>query len=160
MVALRWYLLAVALVGCHGVHGHDADDHAGDEDHHVRDPALEPCDASNWWSLFPDLRECDLAAVFLDGQSLRRANLTGANLAGASLANVDLFTASLANANVTEASLDGAKLTSVDFSNADLSGSWLRGAVLSNATLAGAVVDGATTDESTTCPTGNPGPCW
>ncbi|HSK02917.1 MAG TPA: pentapeptide repeat-containing protein [Kofleriaceae bacterium] len=150
-------LLLIALGACAGEHAHD---HEGGETHHARDPATEPCDAINWRALAPDLRECRLAASPLDGELLRRANLSDAVLAGASLLRADLFKASLTAADLRYANLDGAKLTGAKLSGADLTGASLIGAVLTHATLTGARLDGATTDATTTCPTGNPGPCW
>jgi uncharacterized protein YjbI with pentapeptide repeats len=149
-------VLLVVLGACAGDHGHDP----GGDTHHVRDPATEPCDASNWRALAPDLRECRLALMPLDGERLRRANLSDASLAGASLAGADLFKATLAAADLARANLDGAKLTSAKLSGADLTGASLIGATLTNATLTGARLDGARTDATTTCPAGNPGPCW
>ena|SRR6266545_3735409 len=152
-----WSWGVVVWFGCTSAahdHSHDAGDH------HVRDPATEPCDAGNWASLYPDLRDCDLAGVVLDNGFLRRADLTGANLTGASLANADLFTATLVAATAADIRLDGAKLTAVDATGADLTRASLRGAVLFEATLADALLDGAITDATTTCPTGQEGPCW
>jgi uncharacterized protein YjbI with pentapeptide repeats len=146
----------VALAACASEHAHD---HGGDV-HQVRDPATEPCDAASWRALAPDLRECKLAAVVLDGEQLRRANLSDASLHGASLLRADLFKAALTGAVLTRASLDGAKLTSARLGGADLTGASLIGAVLTNANLAGAKLDGARTDATTTCPSGDPGPCW
>src|SRR5215207_7995017 len=68
-------------------HNHDVVDDTHTEP--VRDPATLPCDADNWKSLLPDLRECALVGEHLDGESLRRANLTGADLSGASLVGAD-----------------------------------------------------------------------
>jgi uncharacterized protein YjbI with pentapeptide repeats len=146
----------LAIAACASEHGHDP----GGGEHHVRDPATEPCDAGNWRALAPDLRECKLGAVVLDGERLRRANLSDAGLASASLARADLFKAALTGAVLTGANLDGAKLTSARLGGADLTGASLYGAVLVNATLTGARLDGARTDATTTCPAGNPGPCW
>ena len=159
----RWLALAFALTACAGGSQEEGHDHAGGDaggDHEIRDPATEPCDASNWRQLLPDLRQCDLAGEVLDGESLRRADLSDADLAGASLAGADLFAGVLAAAVVTDADLDGAKLTSVDLTGADLTGASLIGAVLINADLSEATLAGAATDETTTCPDGDPGPCW
>jgi hypothetical protein len=150
-------ILASALVGCAPGHEHD---HTLDDPHHVRDLATEPCDASNWTGLLPDLRECRLAAAGLDGEALRRANLSDASLAGASLARADLFKAQLTGAVLAQANLDGAKLTSASLDGADLTGASLVGATLINATFTGARLDGVRTDVTTTCPAGDHGPCW
>jgi uncharacterized protein YjbI with pentapeptide repeats len=149
--------LAVVLGACAPGHEHV---HELDDLHHVRDLATEPCDASNWSALAPDLRACQLPAAGLDGESLRRANLSDASLAGASLARADLFKAQLTAANLAQANLDGAKLTSANLDGADLTGASLIGASLVNATFTGARLDGARTDLTTTCPAGNHGPCW
>ncbi|HWO21410.1 MAG TPA: pentapeptide repeat-containing protein [Kofleriaceae bacterium] len=146
----------VALAACAAEHAHDR----GGDVHQVRDPATEPCDATNWRALAPDLRECKLGAVGLDGERLRRANLCDASLVGASLARADLFKAALTGAVLVRANLDGAKLTNARLGGADLTGASLIGAVLTNADLAGAKLDGARTDATTTCPSGDPGPCW
>jgi hypothetical protein len=150
--------LTAALGACASQHDHvhELDDGV----HHVRDPATEPCDASNWRVLAPDLRECGLAAATLDGESLRRANLSDGELAGASLARADLFKADLTRAVLTGANLGGAKLTNATLSGADLTGASLVGAMLINATFTAARLDGVTTDATTICPDGTPGPCW
>jgi hypothetical protein len=166
---VRFMCLVIGVLGgaCVGDHDFD-DDHDGFEhggtdsgdEHDTRDPATEPCDASNWSELFPDLRECDLAGEVLDGASLRRADLSDAMLAGASLRGADLFTAVLARSIASDADLAGAKLTAADLTAADLTGASLVGAVLIQADLTGATLEGTTTDETTTCPDGDPGPCW
>jgi uncharacterized protein YjbI with pentapeptide repeats len=135
--------------------------HADDQDEHqVRDPATQPCDAGNWQELKPDLRECRLAGATLDGQSLRRVDLSNAELGAASLEAADLFKAVLTDAAAAGADLDRANLTSADLSRADLTGASLRGTKLTNAKVDGAILLGALTDETTTCPAGLPGPCW
>lgn len=148
---------AVTLGACAPGHEHV---HALGDEHHVRDLATEPCDAANWSVLAPDLRECGLTATSLDGERLRRADLSDASLAGASLAGADLFKARLTAASLTQANLDGAKLTSANLDGADLTGASLIGAMLINATFVGARLEGARTDVTTTCPAGTPGPCW
>ena len=87
----------LALGACAMEHSHDQ----GGDVHHVRDPATEPCDASNWRALAPDLRECKLPAAALAGERLRRARLSDASLAGASLERADLFKAVLTAAVLT-----------------------------------------------------------
>jgi len=150
-------ILAVALGACAPEHDHV---HELDDQHHVRDLATEPCDASNWSVLAPDLRECKLAAATLEGERLRRADLSDASLAGASLARADLFKSRLTAAILTRANLDGAKLTSASLDGADLTGASLIGASLVNATFTGARLEGVRTDVTTTCPAGTRGPCW
>lgn len=154
-------LMVIVVAGCASDGGHD---HGEDvpEDHHgaTRDPATEPCDASNWRDLVPDLRQCHLASQTLDGESLRRVDLSEANLENARLVGADLFTARLRAAHLQGAALDQAKLTGADLGGADLTGASLRGANLTNANLTSAQLVGAITDETTTCPTGDVGPCW
>lgn len=152
-------MVVAVLAGC-ATNDHDHGDGATDDGHHVRDPAVEPCGADNWRALVPDLRQCELTAVVLDGESLRRADLSDARLAGASLAGADLFKAVLHAGSLAGANLAGAKLTSADLTDADLTGVSLIGATLTNATFTGAVLEGVTTDATTICPAGTSGPCW
>jgi hypothetical protein len=161
-------LLALALGACghseagHGSHEHDPGDDAGQHTEHPppRDLATQPCDAGNWRELNPDLRECRLAGLNLDGTSMRRSNLINADLTGASLVGADLFKALLSHASLAAANMAGANLTSVDLTGANLTGANLSGAQLTNAVLIDALLEGATTDMSTACPNGTPGPCW
>lgn len=159
---LRVLGLVCGLVACtahdHGDHEHDPD--GGDDHHEVRDPAIEPCDASNWQALYPDLRQCTLDGEILAGATLRRADLTASTLVTANLAGADLFTAVLVDADLRGADLARAKLTSARLAGADLTGARLVGAVLINADLTGATLTGAITDDTTTCPSGTAGPCW
>lgn len=161
-------LLALALGACgpggseHDSHDHDPGDDAVQHTEHPppRDLATQPCDAGNWRELNPDLRECRLAGMNLDGTSMRRSNLSNADLTGASLVGADLFKALLSHASLASSDLSGANLTSVDLTGANLTGANLSGTRLTNAVLIDALLDGAKTDTSTTCPNGTPGPCW
>lgn len=151
----------VVVVGCSAPPGHPdhgLEDH--DDEHVVRDPATEPCDATNWQALSPDLRECDLGGLVLDGASLRRADLSNSQLPDTSLRGADLFKANFTSAIVVRVAFDGAKLTSADFTDADLTGTSFVGATLINAKTSGALLTGAITDQTTTCPSGALGPCW
>jgi hypothetical protein len=143
-------------------HEHDHGDATVPHQEHTapRDVATQPCDASNWLALNPDLRECRLASVNLDGTSMRRSNLSKADLTGASLVGADLFKAVLSYASLAGANVAGANFTSVDLTGANLTGANLEGTTLTNAVLTDALLDGARTDASTTCPNGTPGPCW
>lgn len=154
---LRWVVLVSVLVACVSEHHSDDSPH----DHHtVRDPATQPCDASNWRALFPDLRQCELGGQQLDGESLRRADLTESRMAAATFVGADLFKAVFVGAVLTNVDLRGAKLTSSDFTNADLTNTSFVGATLTNAIFTNASRTGAVTDETTICPLGTPGPCW
>jgi hypothetical protein len=162
-------VLALALGACGSAdelggepHQHDPVDEAVPHEEHTepRDVATQPCDAGNWRALNPDLRECRLASVNLDGTSMRRSNLSNADLRGASLVGADLFKAVLSHASLAGADVAGANLTSVDLTGANLTGANLEGTRLTNAVLRDALLGGARTDASTTCPSGTPGPCW
>ena len=155
---VRSLVLVSVLVAC--VSEHHSDDPAHDPDHTVRDPATEPCDASNWRALFPDLRQCELGGQQLDGESLRRADLTQSRKVAATLVGADMFKAVFIGADLTNADLRGAKLTSSDFKNANLTNASFVGATLTNAIFTNASRTGAVTDETTICPLGTPGPCW
>lgn len=155
-------VIAALAAACAGGDPSDVHDHGADggDLHHVRDPATEPCDRTNWFELLPDLRECDLAGALLDGANLRRVDLSDAILTGARMHGVDLFTAALVRATASDAVLDAASLTAADLSDVDLTGASLLGADLTQVDLTGATVDRAATDPTTTCPDGEPGPCW
>jgi uncharacterized protein YjbI with pentapeptide repeats len=153
-------VLVIAFVaGCGHPHGHDEDVHE-DDDHQVRDPDTEPCDAANWRELLPDLRQCQLDGAVLATELLRRADLSRSTLQAANLAGADLFKVVLVDADLTDANLDGTNLTSADLTRANLFGASLRGARLTNAITSNTILVDATTDETTICPSGVPGPCW
>ncbi len=135
----RVVLTVGCVVGCANEHDHDVD-HGDEDEHTVRDPVTEPCDASNWAALFPDLRACELSGLVLDRAPLRRVDLSDAQLSGTSFIGADLFQANLQRAKLANANFSGAKLTGADLAGVDLTD--------------------AITDATTICVLGNPGPCW
>ncbi len=161
-------LLVLALGACgpnepgHESHDHDPGDEVVPHTEHPppRDVTTQPCDGNNWRELNPDLRECRLTGLNLDGTSMRRSNLSSADLTGASMVGADLFKALLGHASLAAANLTDANLTSVDLTGANLTDANLSGARMTNAVLTDALLEGAKTDTSTTCPNGTPGPCW
>jgi Pentapeptide repeats (8 copies) len=141
---------------------HHAVDDAGDghEEHVVRDPATQPCDVTNWRGFMPDLRECVLPGQNLEGEVLRRVDLSDADLTGTNLIAADLFTAILARAKLVNANCSQAHMVGVDLTGADLTGANLKGADLTNAIVANTTLAGVMTDETTVCPNLMFGPCW
>jgi hypothetical protein len=82
-------------------------------------------------------------ALWIEGKSGARANLSGAYLSGANLSEASLNWADLSRADLSGASLSWADLRRADLSWADLSGANLSGANLSGAYLSGANLYGA-----------------
>jgi uncharacterized protein YjbI with pentapeptide repeats len=90
-----------------------------------------------------NLRDAQLADVYLGRANLANADLSRAILSGANLGRADMPGANLSHANLYRAILSTADITGGDLSNAHLREAQLNGTILDDATLAGANLRGA-----------------
>ena len=97
-----------------------------------------------WFNATP--RQCDLAAVHLEGANLSEASLEGAKLCRAHLAKANLSRASLEGADLFSANLKEASFYKTHLVGANLRGANLEGAKISQEELQGAKADETLTE--------------
>jgi len=97
-----------------------------------------------WFNATP--RQCELAAVHLEGANLSEASLEGAKLCRAHLAKANLSRAFLEGADLFSANLKGASFYKTHLVGANLRGANLEGAKISQEELQGAKADETLTE--------------